>query len=90
MINFDFSIKLPIDRWENIWSASYKTLFPHKYLDFDFYRSSDLIHFSFSWEARKDHAGFEIDFGLFCYSAFLMFYDNRHWNSLENCWENYK
>jgi hypothetical protein len=85
MINFNFKIELPIDRWETIWSTTGKTPFPHKYWDFDFFRSADIVSFEFSWKTRTDHAGVNVGVGLFGYSVDFRFYDSRHWDDENNC-----
>ncbi len=87
MINFNFRTQLPIDRWGIIWSTAGKTPFPHKYWDFDFSRSPDIISFEFSWKVRTDHAGVNVEIGLFGYSADFTFYDDRHWDNENNCYE---
>ena len=86
MINFNFNIQLPIDRWGNIWSTTGKTPFPHKYWDFSFHRSPDIISFEFSWKTRTDHAGVNLWFGLFGYVVEFVFYDGRHYDNENNCW----
>jgi hypothetical protein len=43
----------------------------------------------FNWTVRQDHAGLDIDLGLFGYNIHFNFYDNRHWNSEEGRWMRY-
>ena len=87
MININFKIELTIDRWGSIKSFSGSTPFPHKYWEFNINRCPEIISFDFSWYIRTDHAGIEIWVGLFGYALQFRFYDNRHWDSKNNCYE---
>lgn len=88
MIYLRFTIQLPIDRWGTIKSYTGKLPFNHKYWEFNVYKSSQLFSFNFEWKTRTDHAGIEFEFGLFGYSLEFMFYDDRHWDYKNNCYEN--
>lgn len=47
-----------------------------------------LFEFSFNICFRgQDHAGPEVQLGLFGYSILLRMYDQRHWNYDRNCWK---
>ena len=46
-----------------------------------------LFSIGFSLTFRESHSGFSFDFGLFGYWFMFQFYDSRHWNYLENVWE---
>lgn len=39
---------------------------------------------------RQDHAGFGFDFELFGWNIYYMFYDDRHWDYKNGCWEGEK
>jgi hypothetical protein len=39
---------------------------------------------------RQDHAGFDLEAGLFGYCVHFNFYDNRHWDYEKKVWETYE
>jgi len=89
MINLNFSISNPwSDRWNAIWCKS-GSLCKFKGWEFNIYKTHYLINVDLSLNVRCDHAGFQIMLGLFGYSVELHFYDSRHWNYENNCWEVY-
>lgn len=87
MINFDFCIRFPKVQWKTLWKKSGKTPFPNKYWEFNIYRSSDIIVFEIVLKYKTDHAGFKTEFGILGYTIEFEFYDNRHWDDKNNCWE---
>lgn len=46
-----------------------------------------LFSIGFSLTFRESHSGVSIDFGLFGYLFMFQFYDSRHWDCVNNCWE---
>jgi hypothetical protein len=87
MIDFIFSIRTPKIRWKTLWNKSGKTPFPNKYWEFNIYRCPVLISLEFSLKFRTDHAGITLGFGILGHTVEFMIYDNRHWDSLGNCWD---
>ena len=43
--------------------------------------------FDCSW--KTDHAGVHVDITLFGWLFAVTFYDVRHWNDIDDCWESY-
>lgn len=82
MIYFNINIRNPKwwDRFENIWCKSGDTPFKHKYWEVQFMKSSELFRIEFNWTVQQDHAGVQLELGLFGYQLDLSFHDNRHWN----------
>ena len=90
MISFNFNLRSPwSNEFKNIWCRAYETPFKHKYIELEFYKDVTVVSFMFNWTVRQDHAGLDIDLGLFGYNIHFNFYDNRHWNSEEGRWMRY-
>jgi hypothetical protein len=87
MILLQFNIRHPFKHnFKNLWCRAWPTWFKNKFIELEFYTSSDLVSFRFNWTVRTDHAGLDIEAGLFGYNVHFNFYDNRHWNSEEGRW----
>lgn len=43
LINFDFEISLPIDRWEYLYEKTWKTPFKNKYFQVSAYKTNTLL-----------------------------------------------
>jgi hypothetical protein len=48
------------------------------------------VSFHFNWTVRQSHAGLELEAGVFGYCIQFTFYDNRHWDYENNCYELYQ
>ena len=87
MINLDFTINNPFsDRFEIVASTS-KLLTKYKAVEANMYRTATIIKLSLAYSIRRDHAGLQIEFGLFGYDCELNFYDTRHWDYKTHQWE---
>lgn len=88
MIYFNINIRNPkwVERFENIKCWVFDTPIPHKYFEIQIIKNDNLLRLEFGWTVQEDHAGFNIELGLFGYEIHFTFYDNRHWNSEENRW----
>ena len=87
MINLDFTINNPFsDRFEIVASTS-KLLTKYKAVEANMYRTATIIKLSLAYSIRRDHAGLQIEFGLFGYDCELNFYDTRHWDHKTHQWE---
>ncbi len=89
MIYLNFSLSNPFAKgdWQNVkcWST---LVSKHKAVEAEVLKDNQgLIDLSFRATMRRDHAGAEIGIGLWKYSILLKFYDIRHWNYENNCWE---
>lgn len=90
MIYFGFNITNPwADRWKNIWNRTYNTPFKHKFIELEFINDTSIVSGSFKLSTRTDHSGLYMDLGLFGYNFSFNFYDSRHWDYENNCWEKY-
>ena len=90
MINLRFSITNPwSDRFSNVYSTAGKTPFKHKFWEFQIMRTDDILSADLRISSRTDHAGFDLWLGLLSFSVNLVVYDNRHWNTKDDCWELY-
>jgi len=89
MIFLSFSLSNPFsNRYTCVYEKSGKTWNPHKFWDLTICKSSSIIGFTFDFNTRQDHAGSGLDIGLFGWNVEYRFYDCRHWDYENNCWEN--
>lgn len=90
MISFTFYLRNPWNNeFKNLWNRAYKTPFKHKFVELEITRDFTLISLMFNWSVRQSHAGLDLEFGLFGYNVHFNFYDNRHWSTELNSWENH-
>ena len=75
-------------RFEPKWSWN-KLVSKHKAIEVEFYRSNTIVEFEARLRHREDHAGLALGLGLFTYTLNAQFYDTRHWNYADKCWEVY-
>jgi hypothetical protein len=88
MISVNFNIRNPwSQRFENLWNRSYTTPFKNKYIELEVLKDSSIISFRFNWTVRQDHAGLDLEAGLFGYCVHFGFYDNRHWSQITKEWD---
>jgi len=88
MINLNFNISNPwSDRWTILWNKS-KLLTQHKAIEFNGYRTSDIITLDFQFKPTGDHAGVRVMIGLISFEVELHFYDVRHWDYETNSFIN--
>ena len=88
MINLSLNIRNPWHKgWSNnVFNRAYATPFKHKFIELECYKDGHILSFMLGWNIRCDHAGFDIELGLFGYNVHFNFYDNRHWNYEEGRW----
>ncbi len=88
MINFSFGLRNPFsDRWDNIYNRS--AVLGKKAVEFEVYRVTTIVSFAFRWNIRQDHAGMNLELGLFGYTVSAQYYDTRHWNEEAGRFYNY-
>jgi hypothetical protein len=88
MISLNCNVRNPWSNcFENLWCRAYATPFDNKFIEIQVTRGSTLISFCFNWTVRQSHAGLDIELGLFGYDVHFQFYDNRHWDNKNKCWE---
>jgi hypothetical protein len=92
MIYFNINIRNPKwwDRFKNIKCWNGRTPIKHKYWEVQVMKCDNLFRFVFGVNIQQDHAGVNLELGLFGYEAHFIFYDNRHWDNENKCWEIYK
>jgi hypothetical protein len=91
MIHLSFNLSNPFsNRFGGVYEKFGKTWMPHKFWEFNIYKDNSIFKGSFKFSIREDHAGFEFDFGLLGWSVEYRFYDSRHWNYENDCWETYE
>jgi hypothetical protein len=90
MIYIKFQIKNPwhSNKFKNIWmTGGYLT--KNKSFELELYQDSEAF-LAFAVDMSligKDHAGFELNIGLFGYRFSTMIYDTRHWDYKNGKWE---
>jgi hypothetical protein len=89
MINFNFILSNPFSRRFNIIFSKSGKLSKFKAWEFNTYVTSAFVVVVFNSSIRTDHAGIDLELGLFGYQVELKFYDTRHWDSKTNTWAVY-
>jgi hypothetical protein len=91
MIYFNFNIRNPRwwNRFDSLWTKHGSTPFKHKFWEVQFMKNAELFRIEFEWTVCQDHAGVNLELGLFGYQFDMKFYDNRHWNIATNTWQDY-
>ena len=91
MIYFNINLRYPgwWKRFANIKNCFWKTPWKHKYLELQVIKNDNLFRFEFEWTVRQDHAGVNLELGLFGYEVHFTFYDSRHWDPEEGRWMSY-
>jgi hypothetical protein len=80
MIHISLGLRNPFsDRWDNIYNRS-AVIGTHTAVEFEVYRDTTIVSFAFRWTIRQDHAGMNLELGLFGYTVSVQNYDTRHWN----------
>lgn len=90
MIYFNVNLRNPkwVERFENIKVWHGATPFKNKYWEVQVIKNDNLLRIEFEFTAKQDHAGVNLELGLFGYEIHFTFYDNRHWNYERSEWEN--
>ena len=88
MISLNCNLRNPwSNSFKNLWCHSYATPFKNKFIELEFTKDFTLISFMFNWTIRQSHAGLDLEIGLLGYNVHCQFYDSRHWDTDNNCWE---
>lgn len=88
MIYFNLNIRNPKwwNRFKNIKCWVGETPIKHKYWEVEVIKNDNLFRLEFQITTQQDHAGCNLELGLFGYEIHFTFYDNRHWNAEEGRW----
>lgn len=91
MLYFNINVRNPhwLERFKHIKLWTGKTPFKHKYWEVQILKNDNLLRIEFGWTVRQDHAGCNLELGLFGYEIHFTFYDSRHWDYENNCWTAY-
>lgn len=88
MITAQFNIKNPFsNKWTVIKSWAGSMPFKNKFWDAQFNRTSDIFGFEFRYTTKQSHAGLLVSISLIGFELMYNFYDNRHWDYIDNKWE---
>jgi hypothetical protein len=87
MISTYFEISLPNQNWKTLYGKSGKTPFPHKFCELNVYRNNVILGYRFHFSTQTDHAGLSLSISLFSFGVEFEFYDDRHWDNKNNCYE---
>jgi len=91
MINLSFVITNPFStRYVQVYTKTGKTCMPHKFWEFEVYKSNAIIRCILEFTTRVDHSGFGMELDLFGWGIDFKVYDHRHWDDENNCWEVYE
>jgi hypothetical protein len=91
MIYLSFTLSNPFsNRFTCVYEKTGKTWNPHKFWDLTICKNSSIIGFTFDFNMRQDHAGSGLEIELFGLSIEYRFYDCRHWDYKNGCWEVYE
>lgn len=91
MIYFNVNVRNPKwwNRFKSIKFLTGKTPFKNKYWEVQVIQNDNLLRFEFGITTMQDHAGCNLELGLFGYEIHFTFYDSRHWDSENECWMKY-
>lgn len=93
MINIRLSLQNPFgkENFKNLYSKSFR-LMPHKHFEFELIRYGiNIFEFELDLSFRgHDHAGPSLELGIFGYLLYIRIYDKRHWDHINNKWEEYE
>jgi len=87
MIHISFRLDNPWSKsFDNLWNRS-GMITQNKAWEAELLQTQQLIGFQLSFTVRRDHAGLDLEVGLFGYSISFKIYDTRHWDYQNACWE---
>jgi hypothetical protein len=89
MIYLNFNLRNPWGSgFKSLWHKAGATFFKNKFWEVQIIENDNWLRLEFEFTIRQDHAGANLELGLFGYEIHFTFYDNRHWNYEWDCWEN--
>lgn len=75
------------EKFKNLFNRSYQ-ISKNKFFEFEVvYHSATLLDLNISWTSKRDHAGLDFTVGICCFSVSFRTFDCRHWDYLNNKWE---
>ena len=89
MIYLNLNLRSPwFDRFENVWNNSWP-ITENKTWEVEILKTENLFRFEFEYNIRQDHAGIQLELGLFGWEFHIGLHDNRHWDYENKCWKVY-
>lgn len=85
-INLNFRNPWWTDRFASIKTWHGPTMIANKYWEVQIIKNDNLFRFEFGFTIMEDHAGINLELGLFGYEVHFTFYDNRHWDYEQRRW----
>lgn len=91
MIYLNFTLYNPAwwNRFESLKTWHGSTPIPNKHWEVEVVKHRNLVRFELGLTTQQDHAGLNLELGLFGYEICLRVYDHRHWDYINNKWEHY-
>jgi hypothetical protein len=87
MIYLNLNLRNPWGKdFKSLYVAAGDTPFKHKFWEIQVIENDNWLRFEFEFTIRQDHAGLNLELGLFGYEIHVTLYDNRHWNWEEGRW----
>jgi hypothetical protein len=87
MIYFNINFRNPWGKdFNNLWNKSGSTPFKNKFWEVQVIENDNWLRLEFGFTIRQDHAGVNLELGLFGYEVHFTFYDSRHWDYENGCW----
>lgn len=77
------------NRFESLYDKSGLTPIKNKAWEIQVMKTVDVFCFSFQATHNQDHAGINLELGLFGFNVDFNIYDTRHWNYDKNRWYEY-
>lgn len=87
MIYFNFTLENPFSDQFSLGRTWYGVLSHHKAYEIRIGKTDNIIGVALAFSIRRDHAGGMIELELFGRSFCAQYYDTRHWDYENNCWE---
>ena len=88
MIYLNINIRKPSwwRRFKSIKNWHGETPFKYKYWEVQVIQNDNLFRIEFELNVKQDHAGVNLELGLFGYEIHFTVYDNRHWDYENDKW----
>ena len=80
----------------NPWSSKFKSLKVwhgqcgrYRAWEVQIMKTNTVLEVEVGYTVKQDHAGLTVELGLFGYNIQAQYYDCRHWDHDNNCWQIY-
>jgi hypothetical protein len=91
MVDILFQLECPISDnwWKNLYNKSWKVT-ENKSIEIQLIRDSSLLGLTTQLRNKGDHPGFRFSLSILFITFDFQFYDGRHWDYENDCYEVYK